>query len=199
MSAAPKLRFSPEEYFALEEKAPYKSEYFDGEIFAMAGGTPEHGALAVNCAALVKVGLRGKPCQPYSSDVMVSVMATGLRTYPDLSVACGVLERDPKIPTAITNPSAIFEVVSPSTEAYDRGKKAENYRRIPSLKALVLIASTRHHVEVQERQADGSWHLRETTALTDSVAIASLGIELPMADLYEGVEMAAEQSGETGR
>ena len=161
----------------------------------MAGGTPEHGRLGGNTFVALHSRLRGKPCQPYNSDVMVSVLATGLRTYPDISVVCGPLERDPKIPNAVTNPTGVFEIVSPSTEAYDRGKKSEHYRQIASLKTLVLIASTRHHVEVQERQADGSWSLRETTALTGSVAIPSLGIELPMAEIYEGVPITDDDPG----
>ncbi len=189
MSAQPKIRFSPAEYAALEEKAEYKSQYYDGEIFAMAGGTYEHSALAGNVFGRLFSRLDGKPCQPYNSDLMVSILETGLRTYPDVSVVCGQREMDPEVKVAVTNPTVLVEVLSPSTEAYDRGTKAEHYRKIPSLKCLILVASTRRHVEVYERREDGAWVLREYSGAGQSVPVASLGLELAMEEIYRGVEL----------
>ncbi len=189
MSALPKKRFTPAEYAAHELTATCKHEYFDGELFSMAGGTPEHSKIAANCTLEVGSHLRGKPCQVYTSDLMISVEATGLRTYPDMSVICGPMLRDPEVPVAVTNPSVIFEVVSPTTEAYDRGRKSWNYARIPSLQTLVLVSSTRRQIEVRERQTDGSWLLRTYTEAGETVPLPRLGVSLTVEAVYAGVEL----------
>lgn len=182
--------YTPAEYYALERAATYKSDYYKGEIFAMAGGTAVHSLITANVTRELGNGLKGRPCAAYESNLRIRVKATGLRTYPDASVYCGPLEFDPDdsgVQTAM-NPTVVFEVLSESTEAYDRGFKAENYRLIESLKAYVLVSQKSPHVEVYERQADGSWNLREYKRLEDSAPIPATGVSLPLAEVYARVE-----------
>ena len=186
--------YSAAEYYELEREADYRSEYFQGEIFAMAGGSPRHSMISANLLRELGNGLKGKPCAPYESNMRLAVKATGLRSYPDASVYCGKLELDPEDPTQQTaiNPTVLFEVLSPSTERWDRGRKAEHYRQIPSLKAYLLITQEKPHVELIERTADGSWRLREASGTEGSLPIECLGIDLELAGLYERVEFDPE-------
>lgn len=171
------------EYVAAEKQAEVRHEFLNGEIFAMAGGTPEHGALAVAIAGELHVALAGRPCRVYSSDVRVRVLTTGLATYPDASVVCGHLETDPADPDAIVNPTLLVEVLSDSTEAYDRGAKAAHYRRIPSLREYVLVGQQEPLVEVYRRNERGRWELLEARA-GERVDLASLGIQLEVDAIY---------------
>ncbi len=135
-------RYTPEEYYRLEHDAEYKSDFYKGEIFAMAGGTPRHALIGSNINREVGNRVKGTPCATYSPDLRLKIKATGLRAYPDVSVYCSPLEYDPddeRRETA-TNPTILFEVLSTSTEAYDRGFKAENYRMIPSLRLCTRVA-----------------------------------------------------------
>jgi Uma2 family endonuclease len=183
-------RFTPAEYYALERDATYKSDYYNGEIFSMAGGTGEHSQITGNLIIAVGIRLRGGPCTLRESNLRLKVKATGLRTYPDAAVYCDPIEYDPEDGERQTalNATVVFEVLSPSTEGYDRGVKAENYRRIESLRAYVLVAQDRAHVEVHLRQPDGAWLLREAAGLDASVRIESLGIDLPLSEVYDRVE-----------
>jgi Uma2 family endonuclease len=131
--AAPHYRHTIVEYVAIEEESSVRHEFANGEILAMAGGTPEHAALAAAVVTLLGGQLRGKSCRVYSSDLRLRVLETGLATYADASVVCGDISRDPNSPTHVTNPAVVVEVLSPSTEHYDRGEKREHYQRIPSL------------------------------------------------------------------
>ena len=154
--------FTFDDYVQLEEMSTVKHEYLDGHVWAMAGGSPDHAAIAVNVSALLVAQLRGKPCRVYSSDLRIRVPTTGLGTYPDVSVVCGKVELDPddrKQQTAI-NPRLIVEVLSPSTADYDRGEKLEHYQRIASLEEVVLVAHDRHHVDVFSRHG-GAWQKSE--------------------------------------
>jgi Uma2 family endonuclease len=192
--AQPVHRFSVAEYYALEEAAEYRSEFFDGEIFAMAGGSARHSLVSANLLRELGNRLKGKPCSAYESNLRLKVEASGLRSYPDAGVYCGKLEfdvDDPQGQTAL-NPTVLFEVLSPSTEAYDRGKKAENYRKIPSLMAYVLIAQDRAKVEVYERVGDGFWRLSEAGGLEGTIALECLEITLSLGEIYEGVEFDVE-------
>jgi Uma2 family endonuclease len=156
-AAAPRHRHSFLDYLQVEEMSAVKHEYLDGEIWAMAGGTPEHAALCAALIVLVGAQLRGSACRVYTSDLRVRVTATGLATYPDASVVCGAPERDPSSRTHVTNPIALFEVLSSGTEDYDRGEKREHYQQIESLQAYVVVAQDRRHVELWQRRADHSW------------------------------------------
>lgn len=147
----------------LEEMSNVRHEYMDGEIFAMAGGTPEHGGICANTIALLSAQLAGRRCRVFTSDVRVRVRATGLDTYPDVSVVCGAVERDPRDPQALANPVVLVEVTSTSTEGYDRGEKLEHYKQIPSLREVVIVSHTERRLDRWRREDDGRWTLESTT------------------------------------
>jgi Uma2 family endonuclease len=181
--------FSYDEYLALEAESLEKHEYLQGEVLGMGGGTPTHAALASQVTLAIGPALRDGPCRLYSSDLRVCVEDTGLTTYPDLTVICGPLRPAPHDANAATNPTVLVEVLSPSTEAFDRGEKFAHYRQIPSLHDYVLVGSEVARVEVYHRLGDGSWRLTmaETGA---SVRVESLGLDLAVDALYEGIELA---------
>ncbi|WP_437942309.1 Uma2 family endonuclease [Sorangium sp. So ce341] len=171
------------EYLDQERASPTKHEFLNGEIFAMAGGTPEHARLCLSVGAELRAHLRGRPCVVYSSDLRVRVQATGLSTYPDVSVVCGRLERDPEDKDAVLNPIVLIEVLSDSSEAYDRGQKFAHYRRIPSLTEYVLVSQHEPRIEVFHRNEDGSWTLREARA-GEGAELQAIGCTLSVDDVY---------------
>ncbi len=171
------------EYLAAEATSEVRHEFLNGEVWAMAGGTPAHGALAAAVTGELHAALRGKPCRAFSSDVRVRIPETGLSTYPDVSVVCGRLETAPEDEDAITNPILLVEVLSDSTEAYDRGAKWAHYRRIPSLREYVLVSRAEPLVEVYRRTEAGRWELTDARA-GESVEIASLGVRLDVSAVY---------------
>jgi len=171
------------EFLNLERSGSARHEFLDGQVYAMAGGTPEHGALAAAVIRELGVSLQGKPCRVYSSDVRVRVVATGLSTYPDASVVCGRLETDRDDADAIVNPTLLVEVLSAGTEAYDRGSKAAHYRRIPALREYVFCAQEEARIEVYRRTAEDHWELVEARA-GGRVALASLGVTLDVDAVY---------------
>jgi Uma2 family endonuclease len=179
-----KQRYSFAEYLALEAISPVRHEFYDGEVWAMAGGSPQHAAIAVNVASLLRAGLRGRPCGVFGSDLRIRVLDTGLGTYPDVSVVCGGLEVDPddKSGHTITNPAVVVEVLSPSTEDYDRGEKLAQYKRIPSLKEIVLVAYDERRLEIWTRQHD-IWTL-EVVRTTDTARLRAVGCDLPLDEIY---------------
>lgn len=173
---------SPEEYLEMEDAALEKSEYVDGEIHAMTGTTISHNRISLNLALLLKTHLAGSPCEPFMADIKVHAARANAFYYPDLVVRCQpeALTGDSKI---ITDPTLIVEVLSPSTENTDRGKKLSAYRKIPSLQEYVLVAQDERSVEIYRRQGDIGWSY---LAFTDDEAVefASLGLSLPMATIY---------------
>jgi Uma2 family endonuclease len=171
------------DYLRLEAATPERHEFLGGEVYAMAGGTPEHGALAAAWIAELGLALRGRPCRVFTSDVRVRIRETGLTRYPDVSVVCGRLETDPEDSDAIVNPVLLVEALSDSSEAYDRGAKASHYRRIPSLREYALASQSEPLVEVYRRNSEGRFELYEFHA-GDSVALASIGISLALDALY---------------
>jgi len=138
---SPAARLTEAEYLALERSAPFKSEFFDGEMFAMAGGSPMHSLMGANLIGELRSKLKGGPCRPFTSDLRIKIEATGLFTYPDVSVICGPLHFVEGTDDTVVNPTLIVEVLSDSTEAYDRGEKFQHYRQMPSLKEYLLLAS----------------------------------------------------------
>lgn len=177
-------RMTYAEYLAAEVVSEVRHEFLNGEVWAMAGGTPQHGALAVSVTLALGAALRGKPCRGYSSDVRVRIPQTGLSTYPDLSVVCGELETAPDDKDAITNPIVLVEVLSDSTEAYDRGAKWAHYRRIPSLREYVLVSQGEPRVEVFRRiEETARWELLEARP-GETIELASLGVHLDVAAVY---------------
>ena len=171
------------EYLTLEARSDTKHELVNGEIFAMAGGTVEHGRLSVNVMLEIGVALRGRPCVVLNSDVRVRVRATGLVTYPDASVVCGQVETDPEDRNTVVNPVVIVEVLSDSTEKYDRNDKWAHYRRIPSLRDYLLVSQHERRVEHYHRNDDGTWTLRDVGE-GGEVHLASIGCALAVDAIY---------------
>lgn len=185
MSRLAHHRFSFDEYVRLEEDSGIKHEYLDGSIFAMSGGTPEHAAVTANIARLLGNALDGKPRRVFSPDLRVRAQATGLATYADVTVICGEVELDPDDPKRHTalNPRVLVEVLSPSTEDYDRGEKLGNYKTIPSVEEVLLVSHDRREVEVVRREPDGSWS-RHIARDGDAAPVRSLDCQLPVAAIY---------------
>jgi Uma2 family endonuclease len=181
-------RLSPQEYLARERAATYRSEYFDGEMFAMAGGSPQHSLIKVNVTGELRARLKGAPCTPYDSDLRVQVSATGLYTYPDASVICGPLEFEDEHRDTVLNPTVVVEVLSESTEAYDRGKKFGHYRQIPTLREYLLVSQDEPRIERFLRNDDGTWTLTEATGPEATLPLPSLGIEIALREVYDKVE-----------
>ena len=190
MSTQPKTFLTEEEYLELERQAEHKSEYYRGEMFAMAGASLAHNMLAMNLAALLHPQLRPGPCRVVGSDMRVRVSATGLYTYLDVSVVCGQPQLADQHADTLLNPALIAEVLSPSTEGYDRGRKFEHYRSIESLAEYLLVAQDRVHVDLYTRQPDGHWVLSEASRLEDTLELKSIGCHLALTDLYEKVDLA---------
>lgn len=186
-----KRRYTPAEYYALERDATYKSDYYDGEIFAMAGTTSDHSLITANILGELRQLLKGKPCVVYESNLRLKVSTTGLRTYPDVSVYCGSLQYDTEDPAKTTalNPTVLFEVLSPSTEEYDRGFKGENYRHVESLRAYILVAQDRAYVEVRERSSGRAWSTRSMSGLDGILRLDCIGIGLPMSEIYANLKL----------
>lgn len=158
MIAPARARFTYAEYLEIEETGTVRHEFLDGVVYAMAGGSPDHAGVQANVIRHLGNALEGRPCRVFTTDLRIRVVATGLATYPDASVVCGRLELDPedeKGHTAV-NPTLLVEVLSPSTESYDRGDKLEHYKRIPSLREVMLVAYDDRRVDLW-RRTDGGW------------------------------------------
>ncbi|MGH9420625.1 MAG: Uma2 family endonuclease [Thermoanaerobaculia bacterium] len=179
-------QYTLDDYFSLQRGIEVKLEYFNGEIYVMAGGSAGHNRISRNVLKLLDAALAGTSCEAFGSDMRVST-PSGLYTYPDASVVCG-----PKISDAsetITNPIAIVEVLSDSTRNYDRGEKFELYRSIPALRHYLLIEQAFRNIEHRHLQADGSWLTEVANSPDQIVRISEVGIDLQIAQIYEGVEV----------
>lgn len=177
---------SREDYLKLEEVSPEKHEFYQGQVFAMAGGTFQHARIGLNVTTELAVRLRGKPCQPMNSDMRITT-PSGLNTYPDASVYCGQPELTDSNKTLL-NPVLIVEVLSPSTRSYDRGDKFHHYRSIPSLRDYLLIDSETVLVEHYQRIGAYEWNLHEYRRLTDILNLDSIKELLTVSVFYEGIE-----------
>lgn len=176
-------RVSWEEYLGYDAASATKNEYFDGQILAMAGGSEEHALLSMNMGVALAVALRGRPCRVYSSDLRVRVVATGLGTYPDVTVVCGATDRDRD---TVLNPIAIVEVLSPS-ESYDRGEKFDHYKQVPALREYVLVEQGRNRIERFHRDDGGRW-VHEAWTAGGVVTLPSLGVSVGVDEVYVGVD-----------
>ncbi len=187
MSSNPKTYFTPQEYLAIERKVEFKSEYIDGEMVAMTGASRQHNLITINIAREITQQLKGRPCEAYSSDMRVRIPDTNLYTYPDVVVVCGepVFEDD-QLDT-LTNPTLIIEVLSESTESYDRGKKFRYYRTIESLAEYLLVAQDERRVEQYVRQTDGRWLLSEIRSLDGKAELLSIECLLNLSEIYDKV------------
>jgi Uma2 family endonuclease len=188
--AAPDIahRLTEAEYLALERAAEFKSEFYDGEMFAMAGGTAMHSLIATNIAGEVREKLKGGLCKAFTSDLRLKVETTGLFTYPDVSVVCGPLQFVPGTDDTVMNPTVIFEVLSDSTEAYDRGEKFQHYRQMPSLQEYVIVSQRLPRIEHFLRGRDGEWTIRTAEGKDASIGLPSLKIALELNEVFAGVE-----------
>jgi Uma2 family endonuclease len=171
------------DYLAREQTAETRHEYLRGVVWAMAGGTPEHGRLAANVIGDLRAALRGRPCAVFTSDVRVRIVETDRSTYPDASIVCGSREVSADDPDALTNPVLLVEVLSDSTEADDRGEKFAHYRRIPSLREYVLVSQRVARIEVFRRADGGSWTLTEYEAGA-TVPLPSVGATLSVDEVF---------------
>ena len=180
--SAPIASMTHAEYLAAESGSEVRHEFLNGDVWAMAGGTPEHGALAAAVIRELGVALRGKPCRVYTSDVRVRVQATGLSTYPDVTVVCGGAETAAEDPAALVNPVVLVEVLSDTTEAYDRGAKAAHYRRIPSVQAYLLVSQNEPLIELYRRR-DDRWELVEARP-GEWLDLATLNVRLDVQAVY---------------
>ncbi len=181
------IHFTVQEYLALEEASETKHEYFDGKIYNMAGGTPDHNLVAGNLVTVLNRELEPTPCRVFGSDQRLLVEVEELYTYPDASVICGKLEYDPESKTTLTNPLMVFEVLSPSTRKYDRGDKFKSYKKIRSLQEVILVEADRPHVEVLRRTARGEWTIDIQNGLDAVMILKAARCEIPLRQIYAKV------------
>ncbi len=193
MSALPEPHWSAEAYLAREREAEVKSQYVDGEIFAMSGASRIHNRISSNLNGLLFAQLRGKPCEVFQSDMRVQVGSERMYTYPDVVVVCGEPQFGDRHQDTLINPTVIVEVLSPSTEKYDRGEKFARYRRhLPTLTDYLLISQDQPQIEHYARQPDDRWLLSEATAPEAVVRLPSVGCELCVGEVYEKVTFRPE-------
>lgn len=182
--------FTPEEYLRLERVSEIRHEFLDGFVYAMAGESPTHSAICFNLAGSLHGQLRGGPCRGFSPNMKIRTGDEGLYSYPDLAV-CGEPLFHDRRGDVLTNPTVVFEVLSPSTEAYDRGEKFTRYRTIETLKDYVLVAQDRARVEHFSRQPDGTWSRSEIDGPAGVLTLASIGCQVLLSDVYDRVEFKA--------
>jgi Uma2 family endonuclease len=190
MSSQRTTLLSPEEYLELERRAERKSEYFQGEMFAMAGASYEHVTIAGNLFYELKLRLKATPCRAFSSELRLRVAPNGLYTYPDVMVICGDPQFADERRDTVVNPILIVEVLSESTEAFDRGKKFAQYRALPSVLEYVMIAQDAPRIEQYLRQPDGHWLLAETSGRDANIRLASIDCVLPLAEIYDEIDFS---------
>jgi Uma2 family endonuclease len=180
----PAGRVTEDEYLARERVATEKSEFVNGMIMAMSGASLRHNAIVANLIGVLIDRLRGKPCRPYPSDVRIHVPATGLFTYPDVTIFCGPAESLKKDSETFVSPRVIVEVLSDKTEAYDRGAKFAHYRSIASLRTYVLVSQHEARIEWYEREPDGGFKLHEAVGEEAVVDLAQVPVSFPLSEIY---------------
>lgn len=187
MTAVPKPRLTPEQYLAIERNAEYRSEFYDGEMFAMAGASFPHNRIKENLSVAIGTQLKGGPCQSLSSDMRVKVSRTGLYTYPDIVILCDEPELEDTHLDTLLNPRVIIEVLSDSTANYCRTKKYRHYKQIGALQEYVLVAQDEPVIERRVRQADGSWAETDVEGLDQEFAFGTVPVRVRLSDVYAGV------------
>ena len=194
MSTAEVKRYSAAEYLAFERKSDTKHEFYRGELFAMSGGAASHSLIASNLIRAMGNALSDRPCVVHTSDLRVAC-PTGLYTYPDVSVVCGKVEYQDGTQDVLLNPLVLIEVLSPSTEAYDRGTKFKHYQSIESLQEFVLVSQQEARVEHFARRPDSAqWTLTTMSELHGAVSFPALDCSIPMGEIYAKVELGPEPS-----
>ncbi|MCA1616074.1 MAG: Uma2 family endonuclease [Acidobacteria bacterium] len=197
MATQPARRYTLEEYFALELASEEKYEYWDGQVFCMSGASLDHNQITSNLVGEARARLRGRGCRVFASDMRIKVPAYPPYRYPDLSALCG----PPEVETVrgvdvLTNPALIVEVLSPSTEAFDRGDKFTHYKSIPSFSEYLLVAQHRPHVSQFVRAEGGVWTFVEFNDIGDTLICASVPCELPLSEIYRDVDFGPAARGE---
>jgi len=183
-------KFTFDEYVELERSSDGRNELVNGGIYAMTGGTREHSLISGNVFAALKGALRGRKCEAHGADLHMFLPDAGIGTYADTVVFCGPMETYKARKDVFTNPTLVVEVLSPSTEMYDRFEKFAAYRTAPSFAEYLLVSQDRAQVEISTRQADGAWLQRVIRGLKESVELSSISVRLPLAEIYERVELA---------
>lgn len=187
MSTAEKRHYTPEEYLEFERNSQFKHQYYKGEIFAMGGASFAHGQLISNLIKLLGIHFEGSDCQAIPNDLRVKVDKTGLYTYPDVAVVCGEPQFEDDVLDTLLNPKLLIEVLSDSTEAFDRGEKFAQYRTIKSLEEYILVSQRDYRIEVFMRRSDGQWVFSEAAGLDATVEFNSITCSLKFRDVYERV------------
>ena len=191
MASSPITKVTAEEYLALDRAAEFRSEFIDGDIIAMSGGSVRHARLQINLALEVETALRGTACQTLSADLRVRV-SPRMYTYPDLTVVCGKLRLADERQDILLNPKVIFEVLSPSTENYDRGVKFRYYREIESLTDYILVDQDQARIEQFSRGDGHTWTFHDYKDASEILLIQSIGVSIPISRIYERVELPSE-------
>jgi Uma2 family endonuclease len=192
MASLPLSLLTPDEYLALEYTSEFKSQYLSGELFATAGASRAHLLIVTNLVREISTRLRGRPCETYAADMRARTSPAGLYTYPDVVVVCGEPEFAAMPGETLLNPTLLVEVLSPSTEKFDRGQKFARYRDLPTLLEYVLVSQDEARVEKFVRQPDGQWLYSSVEGLECSVVLTSAGGDLPLSFVYERVVFARE-------
>jgi Uma2 family endonuclease len=187
VSSQPVPAVMPEEYLAADRLAEIRSEYFAGRIFPMAGTSRRHNLIVVNLIVTIRPQLKGRECEMYPGHMRLKVAATGLYTYPDVTVVCGAPQLEDAHLDTLLNPTALIEVLSPSPVGYDRGRKAEHYRRIDSLREYLFVAQHEPRIERHRRMSEREWMLTEARAPDESIELESIGCVLSLHEVYDGV------------
>ena len=188
-TAFPLHRYTYDDYLRLEEESSTRHEFLEGEIVAMAGGTPEHAALAMAVGRQLGNQLEATPCRVFSSDLRVRVVETGLATYPDVTVVCGPTERDPSSRSTVLNPAVVVEVTSDSSEHYDRGEKLAHYKKVATVRAIVIVSHRERRVDVYSRAAEGWQHASASDGSVAQIPPVSASIDIDR--LYAAAEEPA--------
>ena len=197
MTAKPRPYLTEINYLKRERVSTIKHEYYAGEIFAMSGASEAHNLIASNVNAIIYAQIRGRGCRIYPSDMRIRIVKTGLYTYPDMTIVCGMPEfTDMTKRDTLLNPTLIIEILSPSTERYDRGVKFQNYRTIGTLKEYILIAQNKHHIERYTRHEGNTWILTEAVGIDSTIVLESIQCTLSLADAYELVDLPPESPSE---
>lgn len=190
MASNPASNLTEEQYLEIERAAEFRSEFLESEMFAMSGGSMNHAGLQTNIVVGLTLALRGQPCRTFGSDFRIKI-SSRMYTYPDVSVVCGKPLLADEHQDNLLNPVAIFEVLSPSTEKYDRGLKFQHYRTIDSLRDYILVDQSQIRIEQYTRRPDGTWSLRDYQTLEEELKIEAIGVSIPLRQIYDRIELPA--------
>jgi len=181
--------FTIEEYLQFEKDSPEKHEYYQSEIFTMAGADARHNVIFSNVFGELAYKLKGKPCKPYGSDLRIHVAQNTLFTYPDISIICGEIVPSPEDKDTATQPTVLIEILSPSTRQYEHGGKFKLYRDIPTLKEFILIDSEAIAIEAYRLNQNNHWELQDYTSVNELFTIPCMDITLPIKEIYDGTKL----------